>query len=382
MFLAGCGRESAYQRPLTPVKAERVRSYDTGSTVRYSGNVDANSHVDLAFRVGGFVDFIQTVNGRLLQDGDAVTKGEELARLRVADYQARLDQAKSSSEQARGGIEQIRHALAAAQAGRDKAQLDLNRASALFAKQSLIKPDYDAAKAQFDAAQANFEAVQAQVRIAEARLNGADAQLTEGDLALRDTSLRAPLDGIVLKRLVEPGSLVTPGASAFALIDISSVKVIFGAPDHLLPKLRLGMRLPVSTEAIPGARYTGTVSKIAPSADPRSRVFDVELSLRNPGLHLKPGMIATIEAEDSAVRGRVPGLPLTAILKSPTDPNSYSVFIVETADGKSRIHSRNVDLGDSVQDHVAVRGGVREGEMIVTSGTTLVHDGDEVQVIP
>jgi len=89
-----------------------------------------------------------------------------------------------------------------------KAQLDWERAGNLYGKQSLTKPDYDAARAQLDGYQAQLDANEAQVKLAQARLAGAEALVREADLAVQDSTLKAPLDAMVLKRMVEIGVLV------------------------------------------------------------------------------------------------------------------------------------------------------------------------------
>ena len=136
-----CHREEAYQKPLTPVTVRTVEQYSGAGGVRYSGNIEPRAEVVLAFRVGGYVEEIRQVRGvdgrsRNLEEGDTVTKGTLLARVREKDYADKVNQAKAQ--------------LAQAQAAVEKAKLDFDWASTLFASQSLTKPDYDGARAQLD----------------------------------------------------------------------------------------------------------------------------------------------------------------------------------------------------------------------------------------
>jgi multidrug efflux system membrane fusion protein len=224
--------------------------------------------------------------------------------------------------------------------------------------------------------------VQSQIVQGQARIAGAQAQLDEGEIALRDCALVAPLAGVVLKRFVEVGSLVGPGVPVFSIIDVSSVKVIFAAPDILVNKLRIGQVLPISTEAVPGASFTGHISRIAAAADPRSRAFDIEVTVANADGRLKPGMIATIEFQNRNPGAALPVIPLPAVTKSAKDPKAYSVFVVDRREGRDYVHERIVHLGDPLGNGVAVIDGVQAGENVVVSGTTLVRDGEPVQIVP
>jgi multidrug efflux system membrane fusion protein len=265
---------------------------------------------------------------RLLYEGDVVPKGATLVRLRDDDYKLKIAQAESQVNQAQAGV--------------DKAKLDYDRANALFKKQSLTKSDMDGAKAQLDNAQA--------------LLAGAKATVAEANLALKDSALTSPSPGVVIKRLVEVGSLVGPGTPAFVLADLSTLKAVFGAPDVLLSKLKLGMPLTLSTEALPGS-FTGRVTSIASAADPRSRVFDVEVTFPNPGLRLKPGMIVTIKLADTHPAEGIPVVPMGSIVRAKDNANGFAVYVVDVEGGKSVSRSRDVTLGSALNDAIVVTSG-------------------------
>src|SRR5204863_9108264 len=116
-------------------------------------------------------------------------------------------------------------------------------------------------------------------------------------------------------------SLVAAGTPAFVLADTSSVSVRFGAPDTMLPNLKVGLALTVTSEAITGAEFHGRITSISPAADARSRVFDVEIAVPNPRNQLKSGMIAALEVPGEPIRQPVTVVPLTAIVRSKDDPN-------------------------------------------------------------
>src|SRR5262249_29170686 len=196
----------------------------------------------------------------------------------------------------------------------------------------------------------------------------------------------APMDALVLSRSVEPGTLVGSGTAGFTLADTSSVKTVFGVPDTMVRSLKLGQPLEVSVEAIPGSRFPGKVTAIAASADRDSRLFDIEVTIANPEGVLRTGMIAAVEAPGGARPGPpgsgIVAIPLTAVLKSPSEPESFAVFIVQQDGGKSIARIRNVKLGEVLGSRIAVTSGLAAGDKVVVTGATIVADGDEVRVIP
>ncbi|MGA2538369.1 MAG: efflux RND transporter periplasmic adaptor subunit [Terracidiphilus sp.] len=354
---AGCSKEQPYQKPITPVRVQAVATESPEDGPKYSGSIEPVSLVNVAFRLGGYVSEIMTVpdggSTRPVHESDVVPKGAALVRLRDDDYKVKVAEAQSQLNQAQVGV--------------DKAKLDYDRADELFKKQSLTKSDMDGAKAQLDNAQALRD--------------GAKAMVAEANLALKDSVLTSPSDGVVIKRLVEVGSLVGPGTPAFVLADLSSLKAVFGAPDVLLAKLKVGMPLALTTEALPG-KFTGRVTSIASAADPRSRVFDVEVTFANPGLRLKPGMIVTIQLANTHPAAGIPVIPMGSIVRSKSNPDGYAVYVVDEEGGKSVSRLRDVTLGNAMNNAVIVTAGLHPGEKVITSGATLVSDGETVQLVP
>jgi len=387
VYCTACTKEQAYVKPLTPVRVQVVETASTEDGPRYSGSIEPVSRVDMAFRLGGYVDQILRVADehggmRLVYAGDVISRGATLVRLRQADYITKVDQAVSQLDQAKAAVDQTADGVKQSQVGRDKAKLDFDRASALFKTQSIAKPDMDGATAQLDAAQAALDGAQAQLTLARARVAGAQAVVDEANLALKDTALTAPSDGMVIKRLVEVGSLVGSGSPAFVLADLNNLKAVFGAPDVLLAQLKIGMTLALSSEALPDAVFNGRVTSISPAADPRSRVFDVELTFPNPGLRLKPGMIVTVQMPAPPKTGPVPVVPMSAIVRSKSKQEGYAVFIVDEQGGKAVSRARDVSLGGALNNRIIVNAGLRPGERIIVTGAALVNDGDNVEVVP
>lgn len=329
---------------------------------RYSAHIEPATRVDIAFKGGGYVDSIAKMPAldgkpRILQEGDAVRTRQELASLRRTDYAQRLDEARSALDQAKASAEQ--------------AQRDFERSDRLAQSGSVSALDLELARTKLASA--------------NAQLAGARARATEAATALTDTTLRAPFDGVVLKRSIEVGVLAAPGTVAFTIADLSSVKAIFAVPDTVLPRVRLGAPQAVTADAFPGVTFEGRISRISPSADPKSHVFEAEISVPNEDGRLKSGMVAalSLEAPDAAPSGvSTPLVPLMAIVRAPSKPHAFGVFVVEDAGGKSVARLRDVRLGEYLGRVIPVNEGLSAGERIVVLGAGLLSDGEQVEVIP
>lgn len=355
--IAACRHQEKPAAVPTPVRVVAVGPAGSPGAPRYSAAILPASRVDLAFKVPGYVADVTQVNDgagrrRALQEGDRVTRGQPLARLRSADYDVKVDAARSQQAEVEAAMTQAKQAF--------------ERAKALYERKSLTRTDYDAARAAYETVLA--------------RQSGVAALAAEAQNARGDSSLRSPMDGVVLKRLVEVGSLVGPGTPGFVIADISAVKILFGAPDVVVRRLALQQVVTVTTAAYPNDRFAGRVTSLAPAASPGSLVFDVEVTVPNKDGRLKPGMVASFELTAEPTAG-VLSVPLAAIVRSRTRPDGYALFIVEDQKGAPVARLREVTLGDMVATGVTVTSGLRAGDRVVISGATIVADGEAVEIL-
>jgi len=355
---AGCRHEQAYQPSPTPVRVSAVGIYQGSAGVTYSANILPYSQVTLGFKSGGYVQSILQLKGadgrmRDVQEGDWVERDVVLAQVRTRDYENQASAAKGQ--------------LAQAQAGLEDAKLNYDRATALYASQSLTKPDLDVAKAKYDSS--------------VALVASAQAQLAQAQLALEDCDVRAPLSDWVLSRNVEVGSLVGPSSPGFTLADLHLVKAVFGVPDTAVKSVELGATQTLTTESVPG-EFQGRITAISPAADPKSRVFSVEVTIPNPRGVLRAGMVATLKTGGSKPAAPVTVIPLSAVVRSIHDPSKFAAFVVEDQGGMSVARSRDIQVGETYGNQVSVTQGLSVGEQVISVGATITKDGEQVQVMP
>lgn len=385
-LVTGCTKAKSAEKAPTPVKAEAVESYSASNASRYSASIVPGSEVELSFSVGGYLDRLAQVKGvdgrmRKVQQGDSIPRGLVLASIRAKDYSVKVDQASGQLAQARASLLTSSKQVDEAEVGAEKARLDFERAQALFATQSITKSEYDSAKSQHDLYKAKIETAKSQLRVVEAQIAAAEAARAAAAISQDDTTLRAPIDGLLLQRAVEVGELLSPGKPAFVLADTSVVKALFGVPDLEVQNLKGGSTLSVELDALPGRAFTGQITSISPSADQKTRLFEVEVSIPNPQHLLKVGMIASLTLA-STIGEQALVVPLNSIVRSKDQPDQYALFVVEETGGKQHVRLRSVTLGDAFGNRVAVNSGVKVGDRVITSGSSRLVDGEAVQVIP
>jgi multidrug efflux pump subunit AcrA (membrane-fusion protein) len=145
--------------------------------------------------------------------------------------------------------------------------------------------------------------------------------------------------------------------------------------------LEVGSPIAIRADAVGSLR--GSITRVDPSADVKSRTFEVEASIPNADGRLKAGMIASVGlgAESTASAVRV-ALPLSSLVRPGADSRGFAVYQVQESNGRTRVALRQVRLAELVGDRVMVREGLTTGDRVVTLGAALLHDGDTVRVIP
>ncbi len=353
-----CSKATSENAQLIPVRVAEVRNIETGSTNTYSANIQPYQQVDLSFKSNGYLASIRQVRDadghiRNIDQGDKVAKGTVLATVQQDDFQQKLDQAKAQ--------------LAHAQAENERAKLSFGRISTLYKVGAATQPDYDDTNAQ--------------VLSTQASVDGAKSSVAEAQIALGYCELRAPFDSWVLKRNVDVGTLVGPATNGFTLADTRTVKAVFGVPDTAIARVKLGSPQTITTEAVPGG-FSGHVTSISEAADPKSRVYSVEVRIDNPKNLLKSGMIASITIGVPSPPGGVTVIPLSAVIRSNNHPDGFAVYVPEGTGDTVKIHSQDITLGNTYGNMIAVTSGVNVKERVITSGTNMIKDGDEVRIIP
>jgi RND family efflux transporter MFP subunit len=302
-----------------------VAAVATARTETAIGTVRAVAETVVASRLLGRVKTLA-----ITRAGQPVQQGELLVELDADDLLASADQARA--------------VLRVAETRRDKAKLDLDRSRELV-QQGIAAPDrLDTDRAAFDAAEAEVE---------RARQNVAGAETARGF-----ATIRAPITGIVVDKQVQPGDVVQAGQPICTLYDPTRLQLVAVVREDLAGRLRVGQAVSVTIDAL-GEPCAGTVSEIVPTAESRSRSFEVKVTGPcHPGV--VTGMFGRLQVPlDTVDELRVPRRAVQSI--------GQLDFVTVVVDGRAA--RRYVRTGRERGPDVEVLSGLAAGEVV------LVPDG-------
>lgn len=354
------------------VDAFAVQAAPLVRTVQVSARVEALTRVDVGATITGRVAEV------LVREGDAVRAGQPLLRLETDELRATLAQARASEQQAQArlsglrttGRAQAQAALAQADAGVVAARAEMERAQALVAQGFVSGSRLDEARRALQVAEAQQANARAQVAAnrdggtdeaqAQAQLQSAKAATEAAQARLAQAELRAPTDGRVLTREVEPGQIVQPGKALLALALAGPTVLVAQADERFLDQLATGQPATVVADAYAGQRFAARLSRIAPRVDAQRGAIEVKFEMTDaPPAFLREDMTLSVEVE-TARRDRALALPLAA-LRPGADEASATVLVA--ADGRAQ--ARAVRLGVRTLQAVEVQDGLQDGELVL-----------------
>ena len=174
--------------------------------------------------------------------------------------------------------------------------------------------------------------------------------------------VRTPIAGVVLERLITPGTAVVPGAPLYVVSDLSALWALVEVDESLLSQVRAGQAIQLRVAAYPEHRFDGLVSLVGDMVNPKTRRVTIRCAVANLEGRLKPQMFATALIRESEPRSTIV-VPETALQKI---DGQATIFIAED---NGRFRPRQVTTGATIDGRTEVRGGLRAGERIVIAGS-------------
>lgn len=293
-----------------------------------------------------------------VREGSQVKSGEVLARLESNDVTAQMQQTAASVNVARANLEQgeaeLRDALRALERSRD-----------LLAKKFVSPAAHDTVVARHEKAQAALSGYKASIAVAQANLRASQ-------VAVEQTLIRAPFDGVVLTKNANVGDVITPFSSALGsqaavvtMADMSTLEVEADVSEANLAKVKVGQPCEIQLDALPGQRFRGVVQRTVPTVDRAKATVLVKIRFVDVDARVLPEMSAKVaflekEMPEAERTARMVVQPAAVVER---DGGSV-VFVVK--DGKAV--------------RVAVKSGMKIGELVEVVGKVAV--GDKVVVRP
>jgi membrane fusion protein (multidrug efflux system) len=300
----------------------------------------------------------QHIKEILVERGDQVKEGQVLARLDQETFRAKRGEVLAKLQEAKA-------AKSAAKAKLAVLIKDKERFASLIKKKA-------APQQKLDHIHAEHLAAEAQAMLAAAQMAAAKAALKSIDIALGDHVIRAPMNGYVSARYVDPGALSSDKNPMFQLTDESEVKVITSVAEPDYPLAGCGQQAEIRVDAYPGQLFKGQVSVVSPVLNPATRSAELEVVVPNPDRRLRAGMYAQVKVVLGERRALL--VPRQAVIRAPGTGNW---FVFAVADGKAR--QINVKTGPAFDDKREIISGLRPGQEIVVRGGSLLQDGVPVK---
>jgi RND family efflux transporter MFP subunit len=327
-----CGGAEAAPRDETaariPVRVVTPESRTTMPPIVLTGTLGAKEEIPLAFKIGGVVARVA------VEAGQAVTEGQVLAELSLAEIDA---------------------LVTAAREGRDKAQRDVARAERLLA---------------------DSVATRSQVEDARTQLDVASAQLRAAEFNRQYAVIRAPASGIVLRRTLEAGQLVAPNVPLIVVrTERRGLVLRAAAADRDAVRLKAGDAATVEFDAFPGRSFTGRIERVGVAATPMTGTYEVEIAVPPGGDRLSSGLIGRASIAPRSATA-LPMIPAEALLE--VDGSSASVFVLDASG--AAVHRIRVRVAFLDGPMAAIAEGLAADARVVTAGATRLTEGAKVVV--
>jgi len=254
------------------------------------------------------------------------------------------------------------------------ADSDIAQLHALEAAADLSQTTYNRDKVQFEAQAIS----QATLDSDAADLKNRRAQAESQVALVAKKTLRAPFAGRLGITTLNPGQYLNPGDKVVTLQAIDPILVDFRVPQQQLARIAVGQTLRVTTDAFPNETFEGKVTALDPRVDTTSRNFQVEASVNNSSRRLLPGMFAKVAVQSGAAQ-RYLTVPQAAITYNPYGATVFTA--VKSKDGQSlEAQQVFVTVGATRGDQAAVTSGIKEGDIVVTSGQLKLKIGTVLKV--
>ena len=329
-LLASCSGSKGgrgFSMPPVPVEVSEVRPQVVRDQFRAVGSIESDEIIEVVSELNAIVSSLP------FAEGQPVAKGALIAHL---------------------DDREIKAAAQHAEAQREWSQSNADRAQKLFDQQLTSQQ-------QLDDARTNLKIAEADEALAKARL--------------AKTLIRAPFSGMIGRRRVSPGAYLKAGDVITELARVDDMKVTFTAPERYLAQLKAGSRVEVSTPALPGRTFQGSISVVDPIVDADSRTIRVVARIPNSERVLRPGMSANVAVTFSE-RPNSLVIPDEAVF---AEGNQSFVFVVKP---DSTVARAAIELGSRDSSRVEVLQGLEPGTTIVRTGHQKLFDGAHVMPIP
>jgi multidrug efflux system membrane fusion protein len=311
------------------VETAPVEHREMSQIIHTHGRISSKKEIKLSFKINGIIRNIA------VDEGQAVKKGQLLARLDLSEIESQVKQAQS---------------------GFEKAKRDLERAEDLYKEKAVTLEQ--------------LQNIQTAHQVAE-------SQLEVAEFNLRYSEIHAPSRGRILRRLMEENEMVSAGMPIFFFASTDRDWIVrAGVSDRDLVRLRLNDPAVLIFDAYPGEKFQARVSEIAESSDPMTGTYEVELEVETTDKKLVSGFVAQVDISPSS-KEMYTVIPIEAMIEA--DGRQGFVFTVD--ESTNRAKRIPMTIGFLFEDKVAVSAGLEDISFVVTEGAPYLIEGTQVKIV-
>jgi HlyD family secretion protein len=359
LLCGGCGRPKSQNdsaAETASVDIYRVERHAFPRRLEFPATLAAAQTVVLMSKLPGEVREVRA------HEGQSVRTGDPLILLDRSDFELAVKQARAQ--------------LAAAEAAVAIAKAGLENMDAKHRRFSVLRQRDAIPEAQFEEVETGQRAAAAQVQGAEAQVRLARVAVEVAESNLEHTVIRAPFNGVVAKRMVDPGARVQtmPPTALMTVVDPSRIKVEGSLSEKDMGLIARGAPASIFVDALGATPFKAQIDDVEPLVDGQTRTGAVRFILHNADRRLKGGMSARVVMTVDNVEAAA--VPDDAVLKGELTTDRGEVFVLSSDVAKLREVSLGLRDGELVQ----VISGLSGGEIIVRGGQQLLHDGQRVVV--
>ncbi|WP_258192671.1 efflux RND transporter periplasmic adaptor subunit [Nitrosospira sp. Nsp2] len=328
-----------------------------------TGYVVAQRKAAVASKATGRVEWLGVT------EGSRVKKGEIIARLENADVSATMEQAAAN--------------IAVAQANLQQAQAELVDAQGVFDRNGELLAKGFISQSAFDMGTARFHKAQAAIRGYQASISVAEANYRAAQIAVEQTLIRAPFEGVVLTKSANIGDVITPFSSALdakgavvTMADMDTLEVEADVSESNLSKVKLEQPCEIQLDALPDLRLRGLVQRIVPTVDRAKATVLVKIKFIDHDPQVLPEMSAKIAFLEKEMPAEQRASRTVVHPDAVVQRNGRSVVFI-MKEGKAL--ETAIETGEKIGDMVEVRQGPNAGDKVVRRPPGNLDNGDNVR---
>ena len=331
-------------KPIRAIKTITVSEQASGRIRDFSGVAEAADSSSISFEVAGNVQKVH------VDVGDQITKGQVLAALDPEPYELTVAEIKAELVKARDNV--------------TKTEAEYNRQKRIFEQGA-------GAQRRVEVAEFNYLSAKSGVNFQIARLNNAKRDLDR-------TVLRAPFDGAIANRYIDPFNEVARGQKCFDTFEFTGMEVAISIPEDAIDQIHMDQEGKIRFPVIADRTYQGRVTEISKVAG-TANAFPIKLTIEQPDQRIRPGMTARVTLQLGSDDQKAAYLvPLSAIAQRGDSKKGF-IYIYDSQ--TSTVKKTRIEAGSVRGNFVLIESGVKDGDIVAVAGVSFLEDGQEVKLM-